>query len=137
MKELTGSSNTLRNIVEGEKKVTKGTIIITIVFVACFVPFFVFQLLEIFCVICWIKFPEVLTAFKAVALLLAFFNSMVNPYIYAYRLTKYLEAYKYLGKKLLCRKSNMNPSEELNRGQMEAGIDNATCKKMTSAETKL
>ena len=81
MKELTGSSNTLRNIVEGEMKVTKGTIIITIIFVACFVPFFVFQLLEIFCVIYLIKFPEVLTVFKAVALLLAFFNSLVNPYI--------------------------------------------------------
>ena len=137
MKELTGSSNTLRNIVEREKKVTKGTIIITMVYIVCFVPFFVFQLLEIFCIMCWIKFPEVLTVFKAVALLLVFFNSVVNPYIYAYRLPKYLEAFKYFGKKLLCRKSNVNPGEELNRAQVEAGIDTATCKKMTSEETKL
>ena len=31
----------------------------------------------------------------------------------------------------------MNPSEELNRGQMEAGIDNATCKKNDERRNKI
>ena len=105
MKELTGSSNALRNISrEREKKVTKGTIIITMVFIACLVTFFVFQLLEIFCVMCWIKFPEVLTVFGMVALLLVLINSVVNSYINAYRLPKYLQAFKYLWKEITLSK---------------------------------
>ena len=36
--------------VQREKKVTNGSIIITVVFIACFVPFFICQLMEYFCV---------------------------------------------------------------------------------------
>ena len=139
MKELIGSSKTLRNIIERETKVTRGTIIITVVFIVFLVPFFIFfcQLLEYFCVICWMNYLEVLVVFRSVAFLLVLINSMVNPCIYAYRLLKYLQAFKYLAKKLLCRILSVNLVEDLNRAQVEAGIDTATCKKVTSEETKL
>ena len=137
MKHLSGSCNTLRNIVEREKKVTKGSIIITVVFIACFVPFFIYQLLEYFCAICSIKHPEVLIVFKIVALLLVLVNSMVNPYIYAYRLPKYLQAFKYLGNKLLCRKSNVNPAGNVNIAHVEVETNTATRENITSEETKL
>ena len=60
---------------------------------------------------------------------------MVNPYIYAYRLPKYLEAFKYLGKKLLCRKSNMNPDKDVNKAHVEEKT--VTRENITSEETKL
>ena len=135
MKHLSGNCNTLRNIVEREKKVTKVSITITVVFIACFVPFFVCQLVQFFCVICWINYPDILIVFRIVALLLVVINSMVNPYIYAYRLPKYLEAFKYLGKKLLCRKSNMNPDKDVNKAHVEEKT--VTRENITSEETKL
>ena len=131
MKHLSGNCNTLRSIIEREKKVTKVTIILTVVFIACFVPFFIYQLLEYFCAVCSIKYPEVLMVFRMVALLLVLINSMVNPYIYAYRLPKYLQAFKYLGTKILCRKSNLNPVEDVNKAHVEVKENN------TSEETKL
>ena len=136
MKHLCGSSNTLRNIVEREKKVTRGTVIITVVFIACFVPFFVYQILEYFCVICWINNLDAITVYRIVALLFVLLNSMVNPYIYAYRLPKYLQAFKHLGNKLFCRKSNVAPCAGLYRTQKELQIDASTCDSERE-ETKL
>ena len=133
MKHLSGSCNTLRITVQREKKVTNGSIIITVVFIACFVPFFICQLMEYFCTICSIKYPEVLMVFRIVALLLVVINSMVNPYIYAYRLPKYFQAFKYLGKKLLCRKSNLKPDE----AHVEVETNTLTWENNTSEETKL
>ena len=137
MKHLCGSSNTLRNIVEREKKVTGGTVIITAVFIACFLPFFIYQLLDIFCFICWTSYSDVSIVFGTVALLLVVINSMVNPYIYAYRLPKYLHAFKYLGKKLLCRKLIVNPREDQKRPQVDVRIYTAVCRKITRNKTKL
>ena len=139
MKHLGECSTALRNIVEREKKVTKETIMITLVFIACFVPFFISQLLEYFCAICWTNFPEVLIVYRNVALLIVLINSMANPYIYAYRLPKYLEAFKHLGKKLLCCKSNANvaPTENANRVRVKDLTDTATHEKNTMEETKL
>ena len=89
----------------------KGTIIITMVFVACFVLFFVFQLLETFCVMCWSKFPEALTVFEIVALLLVL---SIRWLIHIFTLTVCRNICKpsnIFGKKLLCRRSNVNPGE--------------------------
>ena len=118
MKIASGCSNTLYNIVQREKKVTKTNIIITVVFIACFVPFFIYQLMEYFCTICWINYPEVLIVFRSITLLLVLINYMVNLCIYAYRLPKYLEAFKYLGKKILCRKSNVSSNEDVNKAHV-------------------
>ena len=137
MKHLCEGSNTLRNTVEREKKVTRGTIIITVVFIVSFVPFFISQLLEYFCVTCWINDPDVLVLYRIIALLLVLINSMVNPYIYAYRLPKYLEAFKQLGKRLPCCKSNVTPIENVNKARVEVLKDTATREKIASEETKL
>ena len=70
MKRLCGCFNAIRNTVEREKKVIKGSIIITVVFIAYFVPFFICQLLQYLCVICWIKYSEVVIVFRIIAQLL-------------------------------------------------------------------
>ena len=120
MKKCSGSSRVLRNVVERERKVTRGVIVLTLVFIACFVPFFIYQLLEFFCSICWENVAAFLLIFRNIALMLVCFNSLVNPYLYALRLPKYSETFKHLAKKLfICRKARVFPLESVTSAQRE------------------
>ena len=110
-------SITLRNVIERERKVAGAIIVLTLVFIACFVPFFINHLLVYYWTKATIAFRMI---FRNTSLMLVGFNSLVNPYLYALRLPKYSETFKYFGKKLfICRKRGVSKASSAKLSQRE------------------
>ena len=122
MKKQSDNYLSLRNAVERERKVARGFIVLTLVFIACFVPFFIYHLLEYIFTFCWNKatIAQFLIIFRNASLMLVFFNSLINPYLYALRLPNYSETFKYFGKKLfICRKRRASKASSAKLSQRE------------------
>lgn len=92
LKKVTDSQNVLSHAVQRQKKVTNTTIVIITTFGVCFLPwvlcFFLFSL----CGSCSLRALAIAIPYVSS---LMYLNSLVNPFIYAYCLPKYKQAFKH------------------------------------------
>ena len=86
-----------QRVLQREKKVWKGIAIVICAFLLCFLPWFISQLLTYFCLPYHSNLSLLLLS-NAVSVNLMVANSGLNPFLYAWRLPKYRETFKYLVK---------------------------------------
>ena len=81
-----------------ERKLFKAIAIIICAFLICFMPWFVVQLMIYICIPCSRKLSLLMLVYAFSAALM-YANSGVNPFLYAWRLPKYRETFKYFLRK--------------------------------------
>ncbi|XP_078359745.1 5-hydroxytryptamine receptor 4-like [Oculina patagonica] len=94
-------------IVQRERKLWKAITIIICAFLFCFMPRFITQIVIYVCLPCHRNF-SVLMLFYTVVAGLTYLNSGLNPFLYAWRLPKYRDTFKYFLKKRACYCTNQN-----------------------------
>ena len=85
-------------MLQRERNLCKAIAIVICAFLICFMPWFIMQILIYFCVPCYLKLSLLMLVYAFTAGLL-FANSGVNPFLYAWRLPKYRDSFKYFLKK--------------------------------------
>ena len=93
LKGISDSQSALKNAIERQKKVTSTIFVILSAFKIGFFPYVVCFLLLSLCNACNL---QVLAVALPYASWLMYINSLVNPFIYAYNLPKYKQAFKFL-----------------------------------------
>ena len=106
--EVTDQSTAHRQMIfERERNLWKGTAINICALLLCFLPWFISQLITLFCLPChsnlWL-----LLVFNALFVILMYVNSGLNPFLYAWRLPKYRDTFKHLLKKRTCCRGNQD-----------------------------
>ncbi|XP_068757975.1 adenosine receptor A2a-like [Montipora capricornis] len=86
-------------ILQRERTVNKAIAIAISVFLLCFIPWFVVQMILYICLTCNLS---VLMLVDSIATAVMYANSAINPFLYAWRLPKYKETFKHILKKLRC-----------------------------------
>ena len=98
-REMKEQSNEHRQkILQAEKNLSKAFLIVISTFLICFLPWLVVQIITYSCSSCQRNLSQLLL-FYALSANLVHANSGVNPFLYAWRLPKYREAFKRLLKK--------------------------------------
>ncbi|XP_068757981.1 adenosine receptor A3-like [Montipora capricornis] len=86
-------------ILQRERTVNKAIAIAISVFLLCFIPWFVVQMILYICLTCNLS---VLMVVNSIATAVMYANSAISPFLYAWRLPKYKETFKHFLKKLRC-----------------------------------
>ena len=81
-------------MLQGERKLPKAIAIVICAFLICFVPWFIVQFLFYYCTPCSRQLSRLMLVYTLTAALL-FANSEVNPFLYAWRLSRYRDTFKY------------------------------------------
>ena len=81
-------------MLQRERKLAKAIAIVICAFLICFVPWFIVQFLFYFCAPCTRQLSRLMLVYTSTAALL-FANSGVNPFLYAWRLPRYRDTFKY------------------------------------------
>ena len=81
-------------MLQRERKLSKAIAIVICAFLICFVPWFIVQFLFYFCAPCTRQLSRLMLVYTSTAALL-FANSGVNPFLYAWRLPRYRDTFKY------------------------------------------
>jgi len=90
---------------ERDRKMTRSILLILAVFQSCFLPFAITWLVIISCLSCHARVDLVLGSYH-VTIALTFFNSCINPFLYAFRLPKFRRPILFILRKLFfCCKS--------------------------------
>lgn len=106
--ELTDQSTANRQVIlERERNVWKGTAIVICAFLLCFLPWFISQLIALFCLPCHLNL-WLLLLFNALFVILMYVNSGLNPFLCAWKLPKYRDTFKHLLKKRTCCRGNQD-----------------------------
>ena len=95
VREMSKSQRSSKGALRRQKNVTSAILVILTAFKICFLPWVLSFLLLSTCRVCSLR-----TLVKAFSFgtSLMYFNSLINPFLYAYRLPKYKQAFKYLFK---------------------------------------
>lgn len=97
--ELIEQSTVNRQVMfQRERSLLKAIAIVIFAFLLCFLPWLISQILTYFCLPCYRNLWFLLFS-DALALILTFANSGINPFLYAWRLQKYRDTFKHLMKK--------------------------------------
>ena len=81
-------------MLQGERKLPKAIAIVICAFLICFVPWFIVQFLFYYCTPCSRQLSRLMLVYTLTAASL-FANSGVNPFLYAWRLSRYRDTFKY------------------------------------------
>ena len=96
-----------QSILQRERKLWKAITIVICAFLLCFMPWFITQIIIYVCLPCHRNLSS-LMLFYTVAAGLMYANSGLNPFLYAWRLPKYRDTFKYFLKRRACCYSNQN-----------------------------
>lgn len=99
-------------IFQRERSLWKGIAIVICAFLLCFLPWFISQLITLFCLPCHRNLWLLLLS-NALSVSLMYVNSALNPFLYAWRLPKYRETFKYLLKKRACCRKRGNQNKRV------------------------
>lgn len=81
-------------MLQRERKLSKAIAIVICAFLICFVPWFIVQVLLYSCTPCSRQLSRLMLAYTLTAALL-YANSAVNSFLYAWRLPRYRDTFKY------------------------------------------
>ncbi|XP_068713207.1 adenosine receptor A2a-like [Montipora foliosa] len=82
-----------------ERSVSKVIAIVISVFLLCFIPWFIVQMIMYICFTCNLS---LLMLVHFIAASVMYVNSAINPFLYAWRLPKYKQTFKHILKKRTC-----------------------------------
>ena len=94
-----------------ERKLSKAIAVVISAFLLCSVPWYIVQFLMYFCTPCSHHLRSLLLGHTVTAALL-YANSGVNPFLYAWRLPRYRETFKFFWKKCQERCFSQNSQNE-------------------------
>ena len=86
-------------ILQRERTVSKAIAVVISAFLLCFIPWFIVEMLMYVCLTCNFSLL-MLVHFIAAAVMYA--NSAINPFLYAWRLSKYKQTFKHILKMRTC-----------------------------------
>ena len=92
------SNSNRQQIFQREKNLSRAIAIVICAFLVCFMPWFIVQIIIYVCLSCQHNL-SLLLLFYALTANLVHTNSGVNPFLYAWRLPKYRDTFKYFLKK--------------------------------------
>ena len=111
----------LRNAFTRERAVTRTAIIMVIAFEVCVLLGTTYPFIQlVFVESTDIKINKILFWLSTIGVTLSMFNSLINPFLYAWRLPKYRKAFKYI---LKLTKKKISPLAYLRSGSTTEAAD--------------
>lgn len=111
----------LQNTFNREKVVTRVAVIVTVAFEVCFLPVLILQTLS--SLVTKMADFSLKTPLYLLTIVLIYSNSLMNPFLYAWRLPKYRKAFRYIFNKI----KNKIPVFSLLRSELAPSDDGARC----------
>ena len=87
------------NFTDKEMHLTKRLAIVIAASLFLITPYFVFKSLVYFCIPCYSR-PKVLLAATVLEVTFTYLNSVMNPFMFCWRLQKYRQVWKYFVKRI-------------------------------------
>lgn len=107
------TANRHRRMFQAERNLSKAVATVICVFLICFIPWLIVQLLMFFCLQCNGNLSQLILAF-GLTQGLVYGNSGVNPFLYAWRIPRYRATFKYfLNNRSRCCVRNEQPAENV------------------------